>query len=69
YANIHSSDGLIDSQQVGGKGILAWDLQRSQTWAPLLSFEAGYNRLTNNASSSANVEDISGIIKLILAAH
>ena len=69
YANTHSSDGLIDSQQVGGKGILAWDLQRSQTWATLLSFEAGYNRLTNNVSPSADVEDISGIIKLILAAH
>ena len=69
YANIHSSDGLIDSQQVGGKGILAWDLQRSQTWATLLSFEAGYNRLTNNVTPSADVEDISGIIKLILAAH
>lgn len=69
YASAHSSDGLIDTQQVGGKGILAWDLQRSQTWATLLSFEAGYNRLTNSASPSADVEDISGIIKLILAAH
>ena len=69
YVSAHSSDGLIDTQQVGGKGILAWDLQRSQTWATLLSFEAGYNRLTNSASPSADVEDISGIIKLILAAH
>lgn len=69
YANTHSSDGLIASQQVGGKGILAWDLQRSQAWATLLSFEAGYNRLTNSASPSADIKDISGIIKLILAAH
>ena len=69
YTSAHSSDGLIDTQQVGGKGILAWDLQRSQAWATLLSFEAGYNRLTNNASPSADVQDISGIIKLILAAH
>jgi hypothetical protein len=69
YASVHSSDGLIDTQQVGGKGILAWDLQRSQAWATLLSFEAGYNRLTNNLSPSADTQDISGIIKLILAAH
>lgn len=69
YANIHSSDGLIDSKQVGGKGILAWDLQRSQAWATLLSFEAGYNRFTNNAFPSADVKDISGIVNLILAAH
>ena len=69
YTSAHSSDGLIDTQPVGGKGVLAWDLQRSQAWATLLSFEAGYNRLTNNASPSADVQDISGIIKLILAAH
>jgi hypothetical protein len=69
-ASTHSNDGLLDTQQVGGKGILAWNLQRSQAWATLLSFEAGYNRLTNNASpSSADVKDISGLIKLLLAAH
>ena len=69
YASTHSNDRLLDTQQVGGKGILAWDLQRSQAWATLLSFEAGYNRLTNNLSPSADVKDISGIIKLILATH
>jgi hypothetical protein len=70
YASTHSNDGLLDTQQVGGKGILTWDLQRSQAWATLLSFKAGYNRLTNNASpSSADVKDISGLIKLILTAH
>lgn len=69
YASVRSSDRLIDTQQVGGKGVLAWDLQRSKAWATLLSFEAGYNRLTNNLSPSANVQDISGLVKLILAAH
>ncbi|SPP64167.1 conserved exported hypothetical protein [Nitrospira lenta] len=69
YASTHSNDRLLETQQVGGKGILAWDLQRSQVWATLLSFEAGYTRLTNNLSPAADVKDISGIIKLILAAH
>lgn len=69
YASTRSNDGLIDTQQIGGKGILAWDLQRSRAWATLLSLEAGYNRLTNNVSPSAGVKDISGLVKLILAAY
>jgi len=69
YTSVRSSDRLTDTQQVGGKGIFAWDLQRSQAWATLLSFEAGYNRLTNSLSPLTDVQDISGIVKLILAAH
>lgn len=68
YTGTRSCDGLIDTKQVGGKGTLAWDLQRSQTWATLISFEAGYNRMTNHVSPSADTEDISGVIRLLLAA-
>lgn len=67
YAGTRSSDRLIDTELVGGKGILAWDLQRSQAWTTLISFEAGYNRMTNHVVSSANTEDISGLIRVVLA--
>ena len=68
YAGTRSSDGLIDTTHVGGKGRLAWDLQQSQTWTTLISFEAGYNRMTHHVTSSAETEDISGLIRLVLAA-
>ena len=69
YASARSNDGLINTQQVSGKGILNWNLRHAHAWATRLSLEAGYNRLTNNLSPLANIEDISGIIKLILAAR
>ena len=68
YAGTRSSDGLIDMEKVGGKGILAWDLQRSQAWTTLISLEAGYNRMTNHVAPFADTEDISGLIRVVLAA-
>jgi len=68
YAGTRSSDGLIDTEQVGGKGRLAWDLQQSQVWTTLVSFEAGYNRMTNRVTPSAGTDDISGLLRLVLAA-
>jgi len=68
YAGTRSSDGLIDTEKVGGKGILAWDLQRSQAWTTLISLEAGYNRMTNHVAPSADTEDISGLVRVVLAA-
>jgi hypothetical protein len=53
---------------VAGKGKLAWDFQGSQAWTTLISLEAGYNRVTNHATHAADIEDISGLLRLILAA-
>jgi hypothetical protein len=68
YAGTRSSDRLIDTELVGGKGRLTWDLQRSQAWTTLISLEAGYNRMTNHAAPSADTEDISGLLRVVLAA-
>ena len=65
---MRSSDRLIDTENVGGKGILAWSLQQSQAWATMIAFEAGYNRLTNRVTPSADTEDISGLVRFVLAA-
>lgn len=67
YAGTRSSDRLVDTKQVGGKGILTWDLEPSQAWTTLVSFEAGYNRVANHVTPSADTEDISGVIRLVLA--
>jgi len=68
YAGTRSSDGLINTEQVGGKGRLAWDFQRAQTWTTLISLEAGYSRMTNHVTPVAGREDISGLLRLVLAA-
>ena len=67
YAGTRSTDGLIDTVHMGGKGRLAWDIQRSQGWTTFISFEAGYNRMTHRATSAAGTEDISGLLRVVLA--
>ena len=68
YAGTQSSDGLTDMEQVYGKGILAWDLQRSRALTTLISLEAGYNRMTNHVMPTADSKDISGLIRLVIGA-
>ena len=67
YAGIRSSDGLIDTMHMGGRGRLAWDIQKSRGWATLISLEAGYNRMTHRSTSAAGTEDISGLLRVVLA--
>lgn len=67
YSGMRSSDRLIDLDTVGGKGILTWGLEPVRDWTPLLSLEAGYNLQVNRLMPS-QTEDISGILRLVLAA-
>ncbi len=67
YTGSRSSDRLIDMEKVGGRGILAWDVPQSSHWTTLISLEAGYNRLTNRAAPSSDTEDISGLVRLVVA--
>jgi hypothetical protein len=67
YAGIRSSDGLIDTVHMGGRGRLAWDIQKSRGWTTLISLEAGYNRMTHRATSATGTEDISGLLRVVLA--
>src|SRR5262245_58628279 len=67
YSGMRSSDGLVDQENIGGKGVLTWDVRESPDWTTLISFEAAYNRLTNHVTPSADTEDISGLVRLVLA--
>jgi hypothetical protein len=67
YAGIRSSDGLIDTIHMGGRGRLAWDIHRSQGWTTRISLEAGYNRMAHRSTSAAGTEDISGLLRVVLA--
>ena len=67
YASSHSNDGQIDSENMGGKGMLAWDVHRSSNWSTMIAVEAGYTRVSNRVTPAADTEDISGILRLVLA--
>lgn len=68
YASSRSSDGLVDHESVGGNGKVQWRVQRSSAWNTLISIEARYHRLTDRVVPTAGTEDISGLIRLTLAA-
>ena len=67
YASSRSSDRQIDSENLGGKGILSWNFQQTSTWKALIAVEAGYNRITNRVTPTADTEDISGLVRIVLA--
>lgn len=68
YSSMRSSDGLIDTENIGGRGVLTWDVHDTEEWATLLALEAGYNHLTNRTTPSADAQDISGLVRIVLAA-
>lgn len=68
YANCRSNDRQIDNENVGGKGIVAWDVQQSARWSTLVALEAGYTRVSNRVTPAADTEDISGLLRIVLAA-
>jgi hypothetical protein len=67
YSDVRSSDRLVDMKNIGGKGIFGWDIQQSQGWTTLISLEGGYNLQTNRVMSSAETQDISGLLRSVLA--
>jgi hypothetical protein len=67
YSGMRSSDRVIEMEMVGGKGILAWNVQQSRRWTTVLSVEGAYNRHTNLAVPSPQMEDLSGLLRLMVA--
>jgi hypothetical protein len=67
YSLMRSTDKLVDLDMMGGKGILSWELEPLQDWKPQLSLEGGYNLQINRLMPSAQTENISGLLRLVLA--
>jgi len=67
FSETRSSDRLIELESIGGKGIAAWDLQQSPHWTTLLSLEGAYSRQVNQATPISPIEDISGLVRLVVA--
>jgi hypothetical protein len=67
YFGLTSTDKLIDLDNIGGKGIVSWELEPLRDWKPQLSVEGGYNLQVNRLMPSAQTENISGLLRLVLA--
>lgn len=67
YSGTRSSDRLIDLDTIGGTGILAWELEPVRDWKPLLSLEGGYNLQVNRVMPSTQTENLSGLLRVVLA--
>jgi hypothetical protein len=67
YFGLRSSDKLIDLDSIGGKGIVSWELEPLRDWKPQLSLEGGYNLQVNRLMPSAQTENFSGLLRLVLA--
>jgi hypothetical protein len=67
YFGMRSTDRLIDVEILGGTGLLAWELQQSADWATLLSLEAGFNRQVNHVAPLGPTDNVSGILRLVVA--
>jgi hypothetical protein len=67
YFGTRSSDKLVDLDMIGGKGVLTWELEPVRDWKPQLSLEGGYNLQVNRLMPSAQTENLSGLLRLVLA--
>ena len=62
-----STDKLIELDSIGGKGIVSMELEPVKDWKPQLSLEGGYNLQVNRLMPSAQTENLSGLLRLVLA--
>ena len=67
YFGLRSTDKLIDLDNIGGKGVVSWELEPLRAWKPQFSLEGGYNLQVNRLMPSAQTENISGLLRLVLA--
>jgi hypothetical protein len=67
YFALRSTDKLIDLDNIGGKGVITWELEPLREWKPQLSLEGGYNLQINRLMPSGQTENLSGLLRLVLA--
>jgi hypothetical protein len=67
YFGLRSTDKIIDLDNIGGKGSVSWELEPLQNWKPQLSLEGGYNLQVNRLMPSTQTENLSGLLRLVLA--
>lgn len=67
YFTMRSSDRLVDFDMIGGKGVLTWEFEPVREWKPQLTLEGGYNLQVNRLMPSTQTENLSGLLRFVLA--
>lgn len=68
YTSTTSSDGLIGTESIVGKGMFAFHLQPIYGHPTTISLEAAYTNTVNRAVAGMDSEDLSGLVRVLVAA-
>lgn len=67
YSSSRSSDRTTNSESIVSRGLLAFHLDPIFGRAAMLSLEAAYSNNINRATPSLDTEDISGLLRFLVA--
>ncbi|MET0514941.1 MAG: hypothetical protein ABW047_06390 [Nitrospiraceae bacterium] len=67
YTSSRSADRLIDTESIVSRGMFAFHLDPIYGRSAMLSLEAAYNNTTNRVTPILNTEDISGLVRILIA--
>ena len=67
YTSSRSTDRATDSESIVSRGLFAFRLDPIYGRAAMLSLEAAYTNTMNHASPSSDTEDISGLLRFLVA--
>lgn len=68
YTSTTSSDGLIGTESIVGRGMFAFYLNPVYGHPTTISLEAAYTNTTNRAVAGVDSEDLSGLVRILVAA-
>ncbi len=68
YTSTTSSDGLIGTESVVGRGMFAFHLDPIYGHPTTISIEAAYNNTTYRTVAGVDSEDLSGLVRILVAA-
>ncbi|MGC3976172.1 MAG: hypothetical protein QM771_17555 [Nitrospira sp.] len=68
YTSTKSSDGLIETESIVGRGMFAFHLNPIYGHPTTLSLEASYTNTTNRTVAGVDSEDLSGLVRILVAA-
>jgi hypothetical protein len=68
YTSTTSSDRLIELESIVGRGMFAFHLDPFYGHSTTISLEAAYTNTTNRTVAGADSEDLSGLVRVLVAA-
>ncbi len=67
YTSSRSTDRLIDTESIVSRGMFAFHLNPIYGRSAMLSLEAAYNNSANRVTPTLDTEDISGLVRILIA--